>query len=403
MPPRLLYTSFDQVPGPKGASTHIEAFARAVGLHHGSLILATPGPRDEPARLVAPGVRQIVLGCPDRDLIGRVLTFRAKLLNLLRMQTFDLIHFRSIFEGYPLTWRHVPGTRLLYEANGFPSVELKYAYPSLRRDAILQNKIEHQEQVCLAAADQVLTVSQVSRDYLAGRGVPLKKVAVIRNGVDLRTFPFRSPPVCTGGPLEVIYVGTFSPWQGIETLLKAAHLLKMQHPIRLRLIGPTGRRRREELDRQVRRLGLGSDVELRGACHRGEIVRALHRHHAAVVPLAPVDRNLRQGCCPLKMLEAMASGCPVVASDLPVVRELAVPGVHFLPFHPGSAADLARALFRLATEPSLGRSLAAQAREHVAGRYTWDQAARRLLELYDSLLSSSASRHPSRCSSTAGE
>src|SRR5438128_1422837 len=69
------------------------------------VLLATPRPRDLPARPLAPGVRQVVLGCPDADLLGRVLTFRAKLEALLRDQPFEIIHFRSVFEGYPLA-RH---------------------------------------------------------------------------------------------------------------------------------------------------------------------------------------------------------------------------------------------------------------------------------------------------------
>ena len=128
----LLYVSFDQVPAAKGASTHIEANARALGARFGSLVLVTPGPRDLPARPFAPGVRQVVLGCPDADLLGRVLTFRAKLEALLRDQPFEIIHFRSVFEGYPLA-RHKDalGARLVYEVNGLPSIELKYSRPAL--------------------------------------------------------------------------------------------------------------------------------------------------------------------------------------------------------------------------------------------------------------------------------
>src|SRR5262249_2601234 len=60
----LLYVSFDQVPAPKGASTHIEAFAAALGRRYGSLVLVTPGVVDVGPHLLFPGVRQIVLGCP---------------------------------------------------------------------------------------------------------------------------------------------------------------------------------------------------------------------------------------------------------------------------------------------------------------------------------------------------
>jgi glycosyltransferase involved in cell wall biosynthesis len=195
MSPPLLYVSFDQVPAAKGASTHIEANARALGQHFGSLILVTPGPHDVAVRDFASGVRQIVLGCPDSDLIGRVRTFRVKLLCLLGRQSFDLIHFRSPFEGYPLARGAAgPGTRLLYEVNGLPSIELKHAHPRLRGDAGLQAKLEHQEQACLAAADRVAAVSAVTRSYLLGRGCMGEKITVLPNGADVDLFAYREPP-----------------------------------------------------------------------------------------------------------------------------------------------------------------------------------------------------------------
>ncbi len=401
--PPLLYVSFDQTPAAKGASTHIEANARALGAHFGSLVLVTPGPADEAVKPFAPGVRQVVLGCPDRDPLGRALTFRAKLRALLRRQSFALAHFRSIFEGYPLArGKDRLGARLLYEVNGLPSVELKYAHPGAA-DAGLHAKLVHQEQTCLAAADRVLTVSQVTHAYLLGRGCPETKLVVAPNGVDAGRFAYRDPPVVGEGVLRILYTGTLSAWQGVDVLLEAFRLVSVARPATLTLVGPAPRARREELSKRIGKAGLAGRVTLHGPADQAAVVRLLHESHVSAVPLADVDRNTAQGCCPLKLLEAMAAGCPVVASDLPVVRELAAPGEHFLGVPPGDPAGLALALLRSAGEAAETRERARRARAHVAGRFSWERSTRRLIAAYEGLLLSPASSRASACLSTPSE
>jgi glycosyltransferase involved in cell wall biosynthesis len=400
--PPLLYVSFDQTPAAKGASTHIEANARALGARFGSVVLATPGPRDLPVGEFAPGVRQVVLGCPDADLLGRVLTFRVKLLELLRKQSFEVIHFRSTFEGYPLARRRAHlGARLLYEVNGLPSVELKYAHPRLGGEGRLLSKMEHQEAVCLSQADRVFTVSEVTRGCLAARGCPIDKVAVIPNGVDGEAFSYRDPPLLGGGVLRILYTGTLSPWQGVDDLLEAFLLVVVYQPAQLTLLGPAPKERRRELERRVRRAGLERQVAFHGPGDRATVARLLHESHVAVVPLTDADRNTVQGCCPLKLLEAMAAGCPVVASDLPVIRELGRPGEHLLATPPGDPAGLALSILRAANEGEGSRLRARRAREHVMGRFRWDQATARVVKLYEELLATSPSSRASAARSQA--
>jgi glycosyltransferase involved in cell wall biosynthesis len=318
-------------------------------------------------------------------MLGRALTFRAKLLALVREQAFDLIHFRSIFEGYALArYKEQIGARLLYEVNGFPSIELKYTYQRLHGDVRLRAKLEHQEQVCLAAADRIVTVSRLSRAFIAGRGIAPDKVEVVPNGVDPLQLPYQDPPLPDSGTLRLLYVGTLSAWQGVEVLLDAVHRVRSLRPVELRLIGPTPRGRRADVERLVQRLGLEGAVTLAGSCERSQLAEELHQAHASVVPLLPVDRNLLQGCCPLKMLEAMAAGCPVIASDLPVVREIGEPGLHYLPTEAGRAESLAEAILRLGAEAELAR----RACEQILSRFTWAHASERLQQIYCELLSS---------------
>jgi glycosyltransferase involved in cell wall biosynthesis len=82
---------------------------------------------------------------------------------------------------------------------------------------------------------------------------------------------------------------------------------------------------------------------------------------------------------PLKLFEYMASGTPLVASDLPSTAEVIRDGVNGLLVPPSDAAALADALRRLRDDPALGQRLAAQAARDVRA-YAWDARARRILD-----------------------
>ena len=122
-----------------------------------------------------------------------------------------------------------------------------------------------------------------------------------------------------------------------------------------------------------------------------------------LAPLTPGDRNLLQGCCPLKVLEAMASGTPLVASDLPVVRELARAEVDAVLVRPGSAKAIKDAVFRLADDPDLGASAFD---DGASGGRAWADLGRRpaaLVAAYEEVLGMRrASRRRIAARSTAG-
>ncbi|MFO0871780.1 MAG: glycosyltransferase family 4 protein [Pirellulales bacterium] len=405
---RVLYTAFDEVPGPKGACTHILAFVRALAQAGCDVWLVTPGPADRASQSLAESLRpaqastaapppghlravdsrihHVVFGCPDTNPLGRARTFRVKLAHWLAARRFDVLHCRSIFEGIPLLRPEVrQQARLVYEVNGFPSIEMKYHYARLAEERPVIEKLARQENDLLAAADLVLTVSDVNRAAIAARGVPLPRVEVIRNGVDLETFPFAPPPPAAAGPVRVAYVGTAAPWQGLDTLIEAVAMLQAQRAVELAILGPVARSRRAELERLTRRLHVDQAVQLLGPGSQADVVRLLHASHLAAVPLLAVDRNTRQGCSPLKLLEALAAGCPVVASDLPVVRELAEPERHLITVRAGDARHLKNGLLRLVETEGLAESLATAARQHVEQHFTWERAGEALIRAYDSL------------------
>jgi len=82
----------------------------------------------------------------------------------------------------------------------------------------------------------------------------------------------------------------------------------------------------------------------------------------------------------------MGTGTPVIASDMPVVRELGTDDEHFLLVKPGSAKAIKDAIARLRTEPELSANLAIAARQRIEKYYTWQQASAALVDAYINLI-----------------
>jgi glycosyltransferase involved in cell wall biosynthesis len=216
----IAYLSFDTVPAPKGAATHIEAFTRALAGAFGQVELVTAGPAATTAPRFErwPGVFHTELPAVGVSLIDRVLCFRRFLRFWLASNPCELAQFRSIFEGFPLLALK-PRPRLIFEVNGLPSVELKYRYPRAADDRELMGKVIAQERACLDAADRIVTPSGVTHRFLTrGHGVDESKVHVIPNGASLGDCLDCDAPA---GELRLLYFGTLASWQGVDLAVRA--------------------------------------------------------------------------------------------------------------------------------------------------------------------------------------
>ncbi|HKI55451.1 MAG TPA: glycosyltransferase family 4 protein, partial [Anaerolineales bacterium] len=105
-----------------------------------------------------------------------------------------------------------------------------------------------------------------------------------------------------------------------------------------------------------------------------------------VAPLGLNDRNVTQGACPIKVLEYMAASRPLVASNMPIVRELVREDVDALLFSPNDPEDLARQVLALLNDLELSKRLAESAAEHVLTKFTWHESQKKLLTVYRKLL-----------------
>lgn len=383
---RIGYVSFDTVPAPKGAATHIGAFAKALAAAFGPIDLVTVGAGTAIGGPVErwPGVVHTELPALGATLIDRVLCFRRFLVHWLDGRCFEAVQFRSIFEGVPLLALS-PRTRLIFEVNGLASIELKYRYQGVEDDRELMRKLIAQEQACLDVAARVITPSGVTGSFLAQqRGISSGRIASIPNGVDTDLFrPAGSRRVAP--EFTMLYFGTLSSWQGVELAVRALAQVRARIPAALKIIGLGSGDERDTLAGLAAKLGVAAHVAILPPVTQPKLAEHARNSDAVLAPLAPNDRNLVQGCCPLKVLEGMAAGVPVIASDMPVVRELGCDGEHFLLVKPGSVDQLAEAVLRLAANRDLAARIGANARAHVLANFTWRRAGDALVRAYEEL------------------
>ena len=387
---KIRYTAFDLVPSPKGASRHIEAFSRALAAAGHEVTLLTVGLADRPAEETWAGARLLRAPLPEGNFLRRALHFGDAVWEHLRQQQakegYDIVHFRDIWSGdaaLAARRRFGYGYRTLFEANGLPSVELKYHYPTLA-DSDLPARLRAQERAILAAVEAVVCVSAVTAIFVQSLGASPEKVTVIPNGVDPALFRRAEGPPAR--PPRLVYTGTLAAWQGVSTALEAMPFVLAAFPeATLHLVGPSKRRHQKGLVKLAAKLGLGEEsVRFVGPVEPGETPARLQAASVCLAPLPYNDRNVTQGCCPIKVLEYAAVGRPIVAADLPVVRELLTEDAARF-FRPGDAADLARQVIHLLSHPDEAQAMARRAADRVRGAFTWQRAGERLAAVYDRL------------------
>jgi glycosyltransferase involved in cell wall biosynthesis len=244
------------------------------------------------------------------------------------------------------------------------------------------------ETYCMKSADLVVTLGEAMRDEIIERGVDPDNVIIVPNGVSeefLRPLPddqgkLKASLGIEPGEHVVGLVSSLVAHEGIGTLLEAVKMLN-DRGVRTRALIVGDGPERPALQRQAAALGV--DAIFPGRVPMSQ-VRAYHAVlDAFVVPRTP-DR-VCQLVTPLKPVEAMASGLPVVVSGVKALSEIVHDKVTGLLSPPLDAAALADTLAELLDRPELRAELGGNAREWVARDRTWAHNAARYREAYERL------------------
>ncbi len=213
---------------------------------------------------------------------------------------------------------------------------------------------------------------------------------IIPNGIDLEHFSPDVPPIdkFCDGKLNILFVGRLEKRKGVNYLLKAYQRAKQEVPdSRLIIVGP-GTRLRHKYERYVRRQGL-KDVVFTGRVSYDELPRYYKTAH---VFCAPATGSESFG---IILLEAMAIGRPVVASNIDGYARLVTPGAEGLLVPPRDEKALAQALIALMRDESLREQMGARGIRK-AKEYDWKLLAQRILDYYTNILDGASGRETAR-------
>jgi len=227
--------------------------------------------------------------------------------------------------------------------------------------------------------DAILVSSAAASDLVAARHVDRARLVSLPDGVDLDTFrPQPRDPALVArlglaGRRVVVFLGVLTPYQGVDALLDAAPLVIARVPDACFLV--MGYPNEDRYRAMARDRGLEAHVRFPGRIPYHEAARWLGLGDVAVSP----KQSLTEANG--KLLNYMACGLPVVATDTPVNRELLGAAGRYAPVgDPGALADR---LVELLTDEPQRRELGAALRARAEAEFAWPALAARLVTVYE--------------------
>jgi glycosyltransferase involved in cell wall biosynthesis len=208
--------------------------------------------------------------------------------------------------------------------------------------------------------DLTVTTTRWDAEALVRWGVPPERIRTVYLGVDGSWFE-RSPHPVIGEVRRIVISGRLIPWKGHLTFLRAfAQLASVFPGIEAWIAGEGAPDYRARLDQEVKDLGLTERVTFLG--HQSDVRAILGQCEIAV-------HCSEREPFGLVLIEAMASGVPLVASDVEGPREIVDPGRTGLLVPPDDVEGFATALERLVRDPALRASIARNARAEALARF----------------------------------
>ncbi len=330
--------------------------AREAILAHVLLIWA------EPRRYV--GALAYAARRPDRRTAIRHLLDAGRLVRMLKRDRAR--HLHAAFAHTPASIAHY-----VHLLTGLP-----FSFAGHAKDLYTSEPAALAERA--AAAEFVLVCSASAAQELERRAGPRARIVLQYHGVDSHRFMPAEPVAADGRPISILAVGRLVEKKGYPVLLDALAQVAAVRSVTCEVIGAG--KLEPELRAQIARLGLQEVVTLRGELTHQEIAAAYGRSQVFVQASVVLGNGDRDGI-PNALLEAMASGLPVLATRVAGIPEVVTNGVNGLLVEPGDADALAAALTTLVDDPELRVRLGASARAHVVSELDRQVCTRRVAGL----------------------
>lgn len=369
-----------------GQAVHIQELIAALRARGHEVVVSSPsGAEDQEFGATNPMVNFL------RRRLPRVLYEFAEILYSLRSYMHlareinrhrpDVIYERYNLYVFAGIWcRRRYSLPLLLEVNA-PIAEERSAYGGLAFPRLASRA----QSYVWRRADRVLPVTQVLAGYVEQAGVPVERIAVIGNGVDMARFTSRrdrdSAKRELGLDKRVVlgFVGFVREWHGLDRILRWMHQSPSGRDVQFVIVGEGPAR--PALEQQAKDLGISARIHFVGLATRDEIPDWLAAFDIALQPAVVAYAS------PLKLFEYLAMGCAVVAPNQPNILEVLTDGENARLFEDADEPSLWSALDDLVGDPSLRQRLGDEARRTITARnLTWGANADRVIGLFEDLL-----------------
>jgi 1,2-diacylglycerol 3-alpha-glucosyltransferase len=307
------------------------------------------------------------------------------------LRSMDIVHVQHPFLSGSLALRYCRPRRIPIVFTNHTRYDLyARAYLPVLPDVIGETALEAYMPAFCRACDLVISPSQGMRDILKGMGVTTP-IEVVPNGVDLK--PLERPIQALDrreigiSPQSVvlIYVGRLGPEKNLSFLLRSfAGVAQAYEHVHLLLVGDGPER--DNLETSVHYMNISSRVHFIGMVPRTDIYGYLAGSDAFVTSSVTEVH-------PLSVIEALASGLPVLGIDSPGISDTVEDGITGLLVKEEDLAAFTAKLVRLISEPELRKQMGMRARE-AAKNFSIERTSENMLNLYQKVIEEKKSLNP---------
>ncbi len=302
---------------------------------------------------------------------------KSKLRKLLKNNEYDIIHDRGyLFGGTATKMANKHDIPVVLQIDD-DWIEMEYRHSNYLKFPLMHGYAKKFCRRLIDRTERSFTVSETLKKIIGDSwGGDTSKIDVVPNGVNLEQFV----PMKKSSYLKekyglkgktMVFVGKLGPWHGIDTLLKATPMIKKEYPeFKVVIVGGN------EKDIDKYRKMAGDEVVFTGKVPYKEVRKYINLGDICVAPYPDVD----YGFSPFKIFEYMACEKPVLASDIPSLREILSKDTAILT-KPGDPDKLAESTIK-AFNKNLTK-MGKKARQKVLQKYTWKKSAERLVEVYE--------------------
>jgi len=312
--------------------------------------------------------------------------------NNLDFSTYEIINailiLASLPRGYQIFHCHYGtlGKTFLFTKLLFPNSKLVVHFHGFDITKVIQKYTPDYYKSLFKVADLILPISNHWRKKLIKLGCPESKIVVHRMGINIEQFSFKLRPLRS--PIKFLTVGRLVEKKGISYAIEAFAKIVHQYPdfsfeYFIAGDGPL----KSSLEEKIKKLGLENKVYLLGWVSNDEVQKLMDQAHIFLLPSITASSGDQEGI-PVVLMEAMASGLPVISTYHSGIPELVIDKETGFLVPEKDISALAEKILDLVKNPDSLTQIVKNARRYVEKEYNIKRQVKKLADIYENLVRS---------------